>query len=153
MATDESKAERLDRELEEMLQELRVALPGVQILFAFLLIVPFNNRFEDVTTLQRNVYVVALLCAFAAVTCFISPTAYHRIRFREHDKERLIFTSTWLARIGLVFLAVALTASVFFITDFLFERVLALAVAGGAAAALGGLWFALPIGRKLADPR
>jgi hypothetical protein len=151
MAEGESKAERLDRELEEMLQELRVALPGVQILFAFLLIVPFNNRFEQVTEVQRNVYFTALLCALGAVSCFIAPTAYHRWRFREFDKERLITTSTWLARFGLVFLAVALTASAFFVTDFLFERVLALAVAAGVALALGGLWFALPIGRKLAD--
>lgn len=150
MAEGESKAERLDRELEEMLQELRVALPGVQILFAFLLMVPFNNRFEQVTQLQRNVYFVALLCALVAVTCFITPTAYHRLRFREFDKERLITTSTWLTRVGLVFLAVSLTASVFFVTDFLFERVLALLVSAGAAAVLGGLWFALPIGRKVA---
>ena len=153
MAERESKAERLDRELEEMLQELRVALPGVQMLFAFLLIVPFSNRFEQVTQLQRNVYFTALLCALAAVTCFIAPTAYHRWRFREFDKERLITTSTWLARIGLIFLAASLVASAFFVTDFLFERVLALCVTAGAALALGGLWFGLPIGRKLADDR
>lgn len=153
MAEHESKAERLDRELEEMLQELRVALPGVQILFAFLLMVPFNDRFEEVTQLQRNIYFTALLCALVAVTCFITPTSYHRWRFREFDKERLITTSTWLTRVGLMFLGISLAGSVFFVTDFLFERVLAIVVSLGALGTIGSLWFALPIGRKLADGR
>jgi hypothetical protein len=149
MAEGESKPERLDRELEELLQELRVALPGVQILFAFLLIVPFNQRFEQVTQLQRNVYFVALLCALASLVLFIAPTAYHRIRFRDYDKERMVFTSTWFSRVGLVFLAIALTASSFFVTDFLFGRAPALLVGLGAVASFGGVWFGLPLYRKL----
>jgi hypothetical protein len=149
MAEGESKPERLDRELEELLQELRVALPGVQILFAFLLIVPFNQGFEQVTLLQRNVYFVALLCTLASLVLFVAPTAYHRIRFRDYDKERIVLTSTWLSRFGLVFLAVALAASSFFVTDFLFGRSPALLVGLGAVAAFGGIWFGLPLYRKL----
>jgi hypothetical protein len=151
VAEGESKAEKLDRELEELLQELRVALPGVQILFAFLLMVPFNQRFEQVTRLQRNLYFVALLCALASLVLFVAPTAYHRIRFRDYDKERIVLTSTWFSRIGLVFLATALSASSFFVTDFLFGRGLALGVGLAATAAFGGIWFALPLYRKLHD--
>jgi hypothetical protein len=151
VAKDESKAERLDRELEEMLQELRVALPGVQILFAFLLIVPFNNRFEQVTALQKDVYFVGLLAALASITCLIAPSAFHRIRFREYDKEALVHIGTWLSRVGLACLAVALTASAFFVTDFIFDAVLATVVAIVGGLALGGLWFALPIVRKVRD--
>ena len=151
MARDESKEERLDRELEEMLQELRVALPGVQILFAFLLIVPFNNRFEEVSALQRDVYLLALLAALASVTCLIAPSAFHRIRFRDYDKEALVLIGTWLSRIGLFCLATALTASAFFVTDFIFGRATAAVATAAAGLALGGLWFALPITRKVRD--
>lgn len=151
MAKDESKGERLDRELEEMLQELRVALPGVQILFAFLLIVPFNNRFERVSELQKDVYFVALLAALASITCLIAPSAFHRIRFRDYDKEAIVNVGTWLARIGLGFLAVALTACAFFVTDFIFGGATAATVSAAAAVALVGLWFAMPLARKAAD--
>ncbi len=149
MAKDESKEERLDRELEEMLQELRVALPGVQILFAFLLMVPFNNRFEQVTALQKDFFFVALLSALASVTCLIAPSSFHRIRFRDYDKEALVHIGTWLSRIGLAFLAASLTASTFFVTDFIFGGVTATLVAVAGGGALGALWFALPIGRKV----
>jgi hypothetical protein len=151
VAKDETKEERLDRELEEMLQELRVALPGVQILFAFLLTVPFNNRFERVTELQKDVYFIALLAALASITCLIAPTAFHRIRFREYDKEALVVAGTWLARIGLVFLALALIACVFFVTDFIFDSATATVVAAAGGLALVGLWFVIPIARKVSD--
>lgn len=151
MAKDESNEERLDRELEEMLQELRVALPGVQILFAFLLIVPFNNRFERVTELQKDVYFVALLAALASITCLIAPSAFHRIRFRERDKEAIVNFGTWLSRVGLVFLAIALTACAFFVTDFIFGVGTAATVGVAAALALAGLWFAVPLARKARD--
>ena len=151
MAKEETKDERLDRELEELLQELRIALPGVQILFAFLLVVPFNNRFSETDDLQRNVWFVAFLFALGAVACFITPTAYHRLRFREYDKERLIMTATRLAVVGLVCLATALSASAFFVTGFVFSDGLAAVVTAIAAGTIGGLWFALPLMRKLAD--
>jgi cation transport ATPase len=148
---EETTDERLNRELEELLQELRIALPGVQILFAFLLVVPFNNRFAETDDLQRNVWFAALLLALGAVACFIAPTAYHRIRFRDYDKERLVMTATRLAVIGLVFLATALSASTFFVTGFVFSDRLAAFVTAVAAGTIGGLWFALPLLRKISD--
>ncbi len=151
MPTEETNDERLNRELEELLQELRIALPGVQILFAFLLVVPFNNRFAETDDLQRNVWFAALLLALGAVACFITPTAYHRIRFRDYDKERLVTTATRLAVVGLVFLATALSASAFFVTGFVFSDRVAAIVTAIAAGTIGGLWFALPLLRKISD--
>jgi len=148
---EETKDERLDRELEELLQELRIALPGVQILFAFLLVVPFNNRFAETDDLQRDVWFAALLLALGAVACFIAPTAYHRIRFREYDKERLVLTANRLAVVGLAFLATALSASAFFVTGFVFSDRIAAVVTAIAAGTIGGLWFALPLLRKVSD--
>jgi cation transport ATPase len=147
--SDEKDEERLDRELEELLQELRLALPGVQILFAFLLVVPFNNRFGETDELQRDVWFAALVLALGAVACFIAPTAYHRIRFRDYDKEWLVTSATRLALAGLVFLASALAASAFFVTGFVFDDAVAGVVGVLAAVTLGGLWFGLPLARKL----
>lgn len=145
----ETEEERLDRELEELLQELRLALPGVQILFAFLLVVPFNSRFSETDGLQRDVWFAALLLALGAVACFIAPTAYHRIRFRERDKERLVTTGTRLALTGLVFLAAALAASAFFVTGLVFSDTAAAVVTALAGGTIGGLWFLLPLARKV----
>src|SRR3954468_8871569 len=90
----ESEKERLDRNLGELLQELRVALPGVQVLFAFLLVVPFNQRFPDISNFQRTLYFITLLLATAATACLIAPTAHHRIEFRAEDKKRIVFAAT-----------------------------------------------------------
>ena len=146
--SEESQDERLDRELEELLQELRLALPGVQILFAFLLVVPFNNRFTETDELQRDVWFAALLLALGAVACFIAPTAYHRLRFRDFDKGRLVTTASRLAVVGLVCLGCALSASAFFVTGFVFDDRVAAVVLALAAGLIGGLWFALPLVRK-----
>src|SRR5215218_604845 len=115
----ESEKERLDRNLQELLGELRVALPGVQVLFAFLLVVPFNQRFADITSFQRTTYFVTLLLATAASACLIAPSAHHRIEFRRQDKRRIVFGATRLAIIGLALLAFAMTCAVTFVTDFL----------------------------------
>src|SRR5215213_10628104 len=117
---DESEKERLDRNLGELLQELRVALPGVQVLFAFLLVVPFNQRFADITSFQRTIYFVTLLCATAACACLIAPTAHHRIEFRGKDKERIVMGGNKLAIAGLVLLATAMTGAITLVTDFLY---------------------------------
>src|SRR3954465_3547588 len=102
---EETEKERLDRNLEQLLGELRVALPGVQVLFAFLLVVPFNQRFADITSFQQTVYFITLLCATAACVGLLAPAAHHRIEFREQDKERIVFGGTRLAIVGLTLLA------------------------------------------------
>jgi hypothetical protein len=149
---DESEKERLDRNLGELLQELRVALPGVQVLFAFLLVVPFNQRFAEITSFQRTVYFVTLLLATAASACLIAPTAHHRIEFRRQDKERIVFAASKLAVIGLVLLAGAMTGAVMLITDFLYHTSTVAIVAGGVALLFTGLWFAWPV-KRLLDSR
>jgi amino acid transporter len=146
---EESEKERLDRNLGELLQELRVALPGVQVLFAFLLVVPFNQRFADITSFQRTVYFVTLLLATAASACLIAPTAHHRIEFRAQDKERIVFGATRLAIVGLALLALAMTGAVMLITDFLYHTTTVAIVAGLVALLFGVLWFAWPVKRLL----
>ena len=146
---DESEKERLDRNLQELLGELRVALPGVQVLFAFLLVVPFNQRFVDITSFQRSTYFVTLLLATAASACLIAPTAHHRIEFRAQDKKRIVFAATKLAIAGLVLLASAMTGAVTLITDLLYESRTVVIVAAAVALLFALLWFAWPIKRLL----
>jgi len=148
-STGETEKERLDRNLGELLQELRVALPGVQVLFAFLLVVPFQQRFADITTFQRSAYFVTLLLATAATVCLIAPTAHHRIEFRAQDKKRIVFSATKLAIIGLALLAAAMTGAVLLITDFLYHSRTVAFVASGVALAFLVLWFAWPVKRLL----
>ena len=150
--TGETEKERLDRNLAELLQELRVALPGVQILFAFLLVVPFNQRFADITNFQRTIYFVTLLLATAATACLIAPTAHHRIEFRAQDKKRIVFSATKLAIAGLALLALAMTGAVLLITDFLYHSGMVAIVAGGVALLFAILWFAWPV-KRLLDSR
>ena len=103
----ESEKERLDRELIELLNELRVALPGVQVLFAFLLIVPFSQRFPQMTNIQRDVYFAAVLCTTMSAILLIAPTSMHRIQWRQREKDQLLETSNKLAILGTAFLALA----------------------------------------------
>ncbi len=107
----EDQTQRLSRELLELLQELRVMLPGVQVLFAFLLTVPFSQRFAQVTPLQGDVYFMSLLFAAMATALLIAPSTYHRIQFRESDKERLLSHARWLSLAGTVFLALSVAAA------------------------------------------
>ena len=99
----------MDRNLLELLNELRVALPGVQVLFAFLLIVPFSQGFPDVTAFQEKVYFAILLCTLAASAFLIGPSMHHRIEFREQDKEHIVVVANRMAIVGLTFLAIAMT--------------------------------------------
>ena len=148
MPEEETRSEKLDRELIELLNELRVALPGVQILFAFLLTVPFASRFERVTDFQKDTYLFAFLFAMAGSAFLMAPTAYHRIQWRQHDKEQLLRISNALAIAGTVCLALGMTASVLFVTDFLFSRAVAFAAAGLAALLFALFWFVLPLFRR-----
>jgi Family of unknown function (DUF6328) len=149
---DESEQERLDRNLTEMLGELRVALPGVQVLFAFLLVVPFNQRFPEITTFQTTVYFVTLLLATVATAFLIGPVVHHRIQFREQDKERIVLTANRYAVIGLCFLAAAMTGSILLITDLLYRSTTVTIVAGAVALMFLVLWYAVPLRRSLQNP-
>jgi Family of unknown function (DUF6328) len=150
---DESKEDRLDRELIEFLNELRVVLPGVQVLFAFLLTVPFANRFTSITNLQRQVFFAVFLCTTAATALLIAPSAYHRLRWREYDKERMLRTSNRLAIGGMAFLSLALVGAAFLVTDLLFHPAAAALVTAAAAVFFAWFWWGLPLSRKLRDQR
>jgi hypothetical protein len=144
----ESEKQRVDRELIELLNELRVVLPGVQVLFAFLLTVPFSNGFSRLTDIQRNVYFIAFLTATVATVFLIAPSTYHRIMFRQGNKRSLLFASNRLMIIGTAFLAVSMAASVYVITDALFQIPLAITVALIAAIAFVLFWYLIPLYRR-----
>jgi amino acid transporter len=148
---DESPKEKRDRELIELLNELRVALPGVQVLFAFLLTVPFSQRFVQLTAEQNAVYFATFLATALATALLMTPSAYHRVRFRQSDKERLLRIGNLAAIAGLVFLVLAITGCVFLIGDLLFNAVAAWIVAVVIAAGYGTLWFVLPLVRRLRE--
>ena len=139
-----------DRELIELLNELRVALPGVQVLFAFLLVVPFSQGFTKVTSTQKAVYFAAFLFTALATAFLISPTSYHRLRWRAKDKEQMLVTSNRLTIIGTICLALAISCVVYFITDFLYSNWSAL-VTGVMALIFAWLWYGLPLSRAAKD--
>ena len=145
---EETHEERVNRELIELLNELRVALPGVQVLFAFLLAVPFSQRFAETTELQRDTYMAALLSTLAGSVFLIAPTAYHRIRFRDRDKEALLRISNVFAIVGMVFLAIGMTSVVFLVTDMIFKGATTMIVTVATAALFATVWFVLPLVRK-----
>jgi hypothetical protein len=138
----------LDRELIELLNELRVALPGVQVLFAFLLAVPFQQGWQRVTDTQKYAFFVALLCAAMGTVLLIAPTTYHRLRWREHDKEQLLETSNRLVIGGTGFLALGMTAAIFLVTDIVFHWTVTVVVTGLIALAFGVFWYGLPLWRR-----
>ena len=123
-ADGETHRERVNRELMELLNELRVALPGVQFLLAFLLIVPFQQTIDRTTDFQRDVYFVALVASAVASVMLIAPAAQHRVLFRQHDKDALLRRSNRSAFVGLLALAVAMTAAVLLVLDVLFNGLL-----------------------------
>jgi hypothetical protein len=141
----------LDRELIELLNELRVTLPGVQVLFAFLLIAPFSQRFELVNDLQKYAYLVALTFTALGSAFLIAPTPYHRIRFRDRDKEAILRTSNKLALAGTVCLATGMSSALFVVTDFLFRSPLPFLLTAFVAGAIAILWYGLPLTRELRD--
>jgi hypothetical protein len=150
-APNETKEERINRELIELLNELRVALPGVQVLFAFLLAVPFTQRFQQLTDGQEYAFFISLLCTTVGSALLIAPSAYHRLRFRERDKEQMLQTANRLAIGGMLALALAMTSAVYLVTDLVFHATLTLIVTGIAAATFGWFWWGLPLSRKVQD--
>ena len=144
----EDEQERLDRELIELLNELRVMVTGIQVLFAFLLAVAFSQRFTVLTARDRDVYFVTLLSAAMASVWFIAPAAYHRLLFRHHQKRHMVFAANRMAITGSLFLAIAITGVLFLITDLLYGGVATAIVTVLATCMTGGLWFVLPLTRR-----
>lgn len=144
---EDDEGSRLDRELIELLNELRVVLPGVQVMFAFLLIVPFSQGFGQIDGRERAVYFVAFVASALASVLLIAPSTHHRIQWRQYDKERLLRRANRLAILGTVALAVAIVAVVYLITKLLYGEVAAAAAAAGAAV-VGWTWFGYPAIRR-----
>ncbi len=145
---DESPAERLDRNTVELLNELRVAAVGIQVLFAFLLIVPFNTGFEKVSSFERDVYFATLLCIAIAAGLLIAPSIHHRLLFRRGQKEYLVELGTKLTIIAMVFLTIGLTGIMVLISHVLFGATTAIVVGICAVAFVSGLWFGIPLLRR-----
>ena len=152
--TEESRKERLDRELMELLQELRVVIPGVQVLLAFLLTAPFQQRFAELPGSMRNAFFASIVCATLATAFLIAPSAHHRLRWRAGEKERLVRVGNQMAIIGTVFLAAAIVLALYVVTDVLFTTNLAVLTAIAALVVFGGLWYVLPmLGRQPQESR
>jgi hypothetical protein len=145
---NEERSEKLDRELIELLNELRVMLPGVQVLFAFLLTVPFSQRFESTTTNERVAYYVALAAAALSSILFITPSVYHRVQFRQHDKEHLLRIGNTVVIAGTVVLGLGIAAAIYFVTGFLVDDTLGLVAGSITFVMVTVLWWVVPLTRR-----
>jgi hypothetical protein len=142
----ETENQRWDRNLNELLNELRVALPGVQVLFAFLLIVPFNQGWTRMSQFDRKLYFATLLCTALATVLLIAPTIHHRLLFRQHQKRFLVMTANRLSEVGMTVLAIAMTSAIALVTHVEFGGTIATAVVSGAVAlCFAGIWYAVPL--------
>jgi hypothetical protein len=147
---DRSEEEiKRDRQMIELLNELRVALPGVQIFFAFLLTVPFTQRFTSLTSFQTNVYYVTLITTTLCAACLIAPSASHRLRFHQSDRAWIIESANSLLIAGLVLLAIAIGCAVLLISDYLFGGVRAWIYTGVVELVVVWLWFVRPLSRAV----
>jgi hypothetical protein len=144
----ETELERYDRNLNEILSELRVALPGVQVLFAFLLVVPFNQRFGSVSAFERRLYFATLLLTLLASILLIAPTLTHRFAFRMGRKSDVVRVANQMLIGGLVVFALAMSCAVLLITHYLFGAVTAGVTTAAVVAAFTLVWFALPLRRR-----
>jgi hypothetical protein len=145
---NETPLERCDRNLVEMLQEVRVVQTGVQVLFAFLLTAPLANRFAELSSFQRYDYFLTLLFAGAAAILLIAPTAYHRILFRCGDKEHLVQVANRFTLAGLAFVALSMLGALLLVTDLMFDGAVVFATVGIAAVGCVVCWCALPLLRR-----
>jgi len=147
---DEQEGDRLDRELIELLNELRVVMPGVQLLFGFLLTVPFQQRFETIDDFQRIVYFVTLLLVAASSAFLMGPSAFHRLTFREGEKGYLVELGTRQTIAGMALLALAMNGVLLLLTDILFHTTMVVVTVTVATALFGWLWFGLALWRRAA---
>jgi len=147
-ARHETELERYDRNLDELLSELRVALPGVQVLFAFLLVVPFGPGWRHTTSLQRHAYVFSITTAALAAVIMIAPSSYHRLLWRQPHKEHMLMTSNVLLIAGMAFLAMAISGSLFFVVSFALGTWEAAVTTAGILVVILVLWYAMPLARR-----
>ena len=140
---EEDEAERLDRELIELLNELRVVMPGVQVLFGFLLTVPFQQRFQTIDDFQRIVYVATLLLTAAAAAVLMAPSAFHRLTFRRGQKPYLIRLGTRQTIAGMALLALAMNGVILLLTDLMFHTTTVVVIVAATSALFAWLWFGL----------
>ncbi|HZO76507.1 MAG TPA: DUF6328 family protein [Solirubrobacteraceae bacterium] len=149
---DNPDSERLDRNVTDLLNELRVAGTGIQVMFAFLLVVPFNAGWKEASTFDKSVYFVALLCLAIAAVLLISPSVHHRLLFRQRERAYLVRVGTRLAIVAAAFLAVGLTAVLVLISNFVFGTTAAVVVGIAAAIVVSSVWFVLPLRRRSKAP-
>jgi hypothetical protein len=153
LGRDESEASRLDRNYSELLQELRVAETGVQILFAFMLSIAFQQRFETLDEVQRVIYVITLLLCTLSIALLVAPVAFHRVVFRHGLKDELVRITNTLALAGTSFLLLAVLSGVLLILDYVVGRGFAAVVTAVLAVVFISLWLVLPLARLRAEER
>jgi Family of unknown function (DUF6328) len=144
----ESEAERDDRNLAELLQELRVVGLGVQVLFGFLLSLPFTNRFARLNHGQRDLYLVTLVLSALATALLLGPVAYHRLVFRRGQKEGLVRAASVMAIAGLAVVGLAVSAAVLLVTGFVASGVPAVLITVFVVCVFAIVWFAFPLARR-----
>ncbi len=148
---EETPKERADRELIELLNELRVVLPGTTVLLGFLLAVPFARGWTRVTEFQRDVFIVAFLSTAVSVALLTAPSSYHRLRFQHGDKAKVVKIGNRLSIAGIAASAVSLEAVVLLVTDFVLSRGVAIAAAASLFAVILSLWYVLPLWASFRD--
>jgi Family of unknown function (DUF6328) len=146
--TDEDSKERVNRELIELLNELRIALPGVQVLFAFLLVLPFQQGFAEISDADRGVYIVALIASALAAALLIAPSMYHRLNFRRQVKEQMLFDSNKLAVSGILLTGIGVACSIFLIVDVVIGVTPAIVATAATSVVYALVWLALPLARR-----
>jgi hypothetical protein len=149
----ESEAQRDDRNFIELLNELRVVGIGVQVLFGFLLSLPFTNRFSRLDAAQRGVYLATVTLAALSTVLLVAPVAYHRLLFRRHEKESVVKITSMLAIAGLTTVGLAVSGAVVLVVTFVAPGAPAIVITGLVVCAFAGLWFALPLSRRGRDDR
>ncbi len=148
---NESEADRLDRNYNELLQELRVAETGVQVLFAFMLSIAFQERFETLDDVQRTIYVITLLFCTLSIALLVAPVAFHRLVFRQGLKDELVKITSKLALAGTTFLLLAVLSGVLLILDHVVGRTFAIVTTSLLAVVFVSLWLLLPLQRRRAE--
>ena len=147
----ETVAERADRNVIELLNELRVVGIGIQVMFGFLLTIPFDNRFTKLDHTERAIYLVTVVLAAVSTALLVAPVAYHRLLFRRHEKESLVRVTNVLAIAGLITVGLAVCSAVLLVTSFVAPGLRAGVISGGLLCVFAGLWFVLPLSRRGRD--